>query len=125
MKILHIDDSKEIADVFSSIFKLKGHEYNHIDNGTDGIEELCNNDYDLTFLDITMPKINGFDVLKELEKRNQSVQNIMVLTAAFLNDDEREYLKQNGASGILTKPLSMEKLFEILENINKKEWIEI
>ena len=69
MKILHIEDSKPIVESFSKVLTNQGHDFSSTLFGKKGLELIINNDYDLIFLDLTMPNFSGFDILSELDKK--------------------------------------------------------
>lgn len=76
--ILIIDDSKMILRITSDILKKDGHNIITARNGKDGIELACTGTPDLIILDIEMPDMDGYDVLKEL-KKNEITKNIPVI----------------------------------------------
>lgn len=115
MKILHIDDNSQITNVFSKIFTLKKHQYTSVNNGKDGINEFKNNNFDIVLLDLSMPGFSGFQVLKQLHEDGKNVNNVMVMTAATLSDSEKKELVDYGIRGILAKPVTMEKLMEVIK----------
>ncbi len=117
MKILHIDDNRAITDVFSRVLTLKGHEYHACDEGKKGLEKILNNDYDLVFLDLTMPKFSGFDLLDELEK-NDHKNNIVIITATTLNPEQQKKLSDHKVLDIIEKPVSLKDLLQYVAKIN-------
>ena len=117
MKILHIDDNRAITDVFSRVLTLKGHEYHACDEGKKGLEKILNNYYDLVFLDLTMPKFSGFDLLDELEK-NDHKNNIVIITATTLNPEQQKKLSDHKVLDIIEKPVSLKDLLQYVTKIN-------
>ena len=108
MRILIIEDEFNLADVISS--KLKSEKY-QVDICCDGLEGLYNatsNIYDLIILDVMLPGMNGFEILKKIREDNIDSKVIM-LTARAALDDKLEGL-ENGANDYLTKPFHIEEL---------------
>ena len=108
MRILIIEDEFNLADAIKS--KLKKEKY-IVDICTDGLEGLYNaraNIYDLIILDVMLPNINGFDILKKL--RNEEIQSkIIMLTAATTLENKLNGLN-NGANDYITKPFHIDEL---------------
>lgn len=108
MRILIIEDEFNLADAIKS--KLKKEKY-IVDICTDGLEGLYNaraNIYDLIILDVMLPNINGFDILKKL--RMEGIQSkIIMLTAATTLENKLNGLN-NGANDYMTKPFHIDEL---------------
>lgn len=71
MKLLVVDDSKDIRDVVTVYSESKGVECTVVNAGKDGLEEIRgNNEFDLILLDLAMPEVSGLDVIKSPKKEN-------------------------------------------------------
>ena len=113
MKILHIEDSKPIVESFSKVLIQQGHDYTSSFYGKKGLELIINNDYDLIFLDLTMPNFSGFDILSELDKKRiPEKKNIVIVTASHLPKEDTENLFRNRVKGILYKPVTLKDLLK-------------
>ena len=77
-------------------------------DGEEGLDEALTNVYDLIILDVMLPHMNGFEILRELKKENIAAKVIM-LTAKTSIDDKMEGFN-GGADDYLTKPFHMEEL---------------
>ncbi len=108
VRILVVEDEYNLADVISS--KLKGEKY-IVDVSLDGEEGLYNalsDIYDLIILDVMLPLVNGFEILKEI--RNNNIKSkVIMLTAKSELDDKLNGLN-NGADDYITKPFHIEEL---------------
>lgn len=108
MKILIIEDEFNLADAIASMLKIKKYDTVIKTDGQDGLDEALTNIYDLIILDVMLPHINGFEILKEL--RNEKIDSkILMLTARNTIDDKMEGFN-NGADDYLTKPFHMDEL---------------
>ena len=108
MRILIIEDEYNLADAIAS--KLKREKY-LVDIDTDGEEGLFSgltNTYDLIILDVMLPKIDGFTILKELRQNGVSAK-ILMLTAKYKIEDKLIGFRE-GADDYLTKPFHMDEL---------------
>lgn len=114
MKILVVDDEKLIRSVIRDYCTNSQYDVDEASNGKDALIKLMTNDYDLMVLDIMMPEMDGFTLLKELpvEKRIPTI----VLSARG-----EEYDKLSGFDlGIddyLTKPFSPKELIARIKAI--------
>lgn len=84
----------------------------HAETGTEALKLTRENEIDLLFLDIRLPEMNGFQVIKELGKNNINIP-VIAQTASALEEDKQE-IKRYGFNYHATKPLSQNELFGIL-----------
>lgn len=102
MRILVVEDEKEIADGISKILEKNGYQVDCVYDGLSGLDAIYSNIYDLILLDIMLPEINGFDIIKEVRAEGVSTP-IIVLTAKSQTDDKIFGLN-TGADDYITKP---------------------
>ena len=117
MKVLLIDDNPHITEIFARFFKSKGIECKVINEGKPGLEEIKNGGYDAIFLDIAMSDYNGYDILKSLKNQNSKDKNIVILTASNIDRNELDNFKDVGIKEVLTKPVSLYEIDEIIQRI--------
>ena len=108
MKILIIEDEYNLADAISSMLKSKKYSVEIKTDGEEGLDEALTDIYDLIILDVMLPHMNGFEILKELRKEKIN-SKILMLTAKNTIDDKMIGFN-NGADDYLTKPFHMEEL---------------
>ncbi|AIS52263.1 response regulator [Thermoanaerobacter kivui] len=107
-KILIIEDEKHIARFLQLEFEHEGYTVTVTYDGPSGLKEALEGDYDLVLLDIMLPEIDGFEVLKKI--REHSDIPVIMLTAKYEVKDKVEGL-DIGADDYVTKPFSIEELF--------------
>lgn len=108
MKILIIEDEYNLADAEASMLRTKKYDVTIKTDGEEGLDEALSGIYDLIILDVMLPHINGFEILKEL--RNEKIESkIIMLTAKTSIDDKMKGFNQ-GADDYLTKPFHMDEL---------------
>ncbi len=118
MKMCIIDDNTGIANMLAKLAKIKGHDCVIANDGRTGLSLLENETFDVAILDLAMPELSGIDVINSLEKNGKmGKQKIVVLTASSISDDEVENIKKLGVKAILKKPVKMNALLTVLENI--------
>jgi DNA-binding response OmpR family regulator len=118
MKVLIIDDEPEVTEMICQYMSLKNNNCTIKNSGKEGLEELHKNSFDAVILDLSMPGVSGYDILDELKKQNKiSSHNILVLTALNLNLDDEEELERRGVKRVLRKPIGLQELYSMLEEI--------
>jgi CheY-like chemotaxis protein len=108
--ILAIDDEKMNREFYFGLLKYKGYNVLKAETGEDALEILRNASVDLVLLDVMMPGISGFDVLKSI-RENKRLQSLPVIIITALADKENR-LKglQLGADDFITKPFDVDEL---------------
>lgn len=108
MKILVVEDEKELLESIAEGLSLSGYIVDTCDNGFNA-EEMCYvENYDLMVLDINLPGQDGFSILEKVREFNKEL-NIIVLTARSDVDDRVKGLDL-GANDYLIKPFHFEEL---------------
>ena len=107
-KILLAEDDPNLGTILQDYLTVKGYEADLYRDGEAGLAAFRRNEYDLCLLDVMMPKLDGFEMAREIRELNQRVP-IIFLTAKSMKEDTIEGLKL-GADDYLTKPFSMEEL---------------
>ena len=85
------------------------------ENGEDAVAKIKGNNFDLVLLDIKMPGISGFDVMREI-KRKEQAPDILVITAWDSIQIAEEAIRQ-GASDYLPKPVELKNLKSRVKSI--------
>ena len=118
MKMCVIDDNAKITNMFAKLAKIKGHDCVISNDGRTGLSLLENETFDAVMLDLAMPGFSGIDVINSLEKNGMmDKQKILILTASSISDDDIENIKKLGVKAVLKKPVKLEELLTLLENI--------
>lgn len=107
-KILVVEDEKPISDILKFNLEKSGYEVLCAYDGEDGLNKALAENVDLILLDVMLPKMEGFDVLKKVRETKQSVP-ILMLTAREEEVDKILGLEW-GADDYITKPFSMREL---------------
>jgi len=107
-RILIIEDEPRIAAFVSRGLESAGYETEIIEDGGEGLAAALRGDADLVLLDIGLPTLDGFEVLRELRSRGSTVPVIM-LTARSGTRDTVEGL-DSGANDYVPKPFTFEEL---------------
>ncbi|QCK14781.1 PAS domain-containing hybrid sensor histidine kinase/response regulator [Mangrovivirga cuniculi] len=109
-KILLIDDNLVNRQVAGEILQKSGCEITMGDSGLKAIEYLTEDNYDILFLDIQMPDMDGIETLQELKKRDMLNETPVVAMTAYSMQDDRERFLQSGFDDYLPKPIKAKDL---------------
>ena len=107
-RILIVDDDDEIRELLEFDIKASGYFVDTAKDGMEGLNKALNNSYDLILLDVMMPKMNGFDVCKNIRQAKLSIP-ILMLTAKGTIDDKTEGF-DCGADDYLVKPFDIQEV---------------
>ncbi len=105
MRILVVEDDALLADGLTQVLKRSGHAVDQVRTGLQADNSLRLTPYELVVLDVGLPGIDGFEVLRRLRSR-RSKANVLVLTARDGVEDRVRGLDL-GADDYLTKPFSV------------------
>lgn len=99
-KLMLVEDDAILVEMYQAKFELEGHEIVIATNGEECLELLKTYEPDLILLDILMPKLNGFHVLKEI-KKHPNLRNIPVILLTNLGEAEVDMNQElAGALGV-------------------------
>ena len=108
MRILIVEDDTMLAEAMSRALRQSAHMVQRAATGQEADNALLGNDYDLVLLDVGLPQMDGFEVLKRLRARRSKVP-VMMLTVRDTVDDRVAGLDL-GADDYLTKPFELSEL---------------
>lgn len=114
-KILIVDDSLVEIKILESILKNTGHRLTIARNGEEGEATAKAILPDLIFLDVVMPKKNGFQVCRDLRNDPHFKMTPIILLTSKSQDIDRYWGKQQGATEYVTKPYEAEIILEIVK----------
>ncbi len=118
-RVLLVEDNEINQQVARELLVTAGVVVDVVNNGIEATEAVCNNDYELVFMDIQMPEMDGIEATRQIRKLDSEKRNvpIVAMTAHALSGDREKSLLA-GMNDHVTKPIAPAKLFEAL-----KEWI--
>ena len=107
-RLLIVDDDKQIRELLTFDISQSGYIVDSAQDGEEGLKKALENNYDLILLDVMMPKMNGYDVCKNIRIQNPSVP-ILMLTAKGSIEDKTEGF-DCGADDYLIKPFEIQEV---------------
>ena len=123
MKILIVEDEKLLAESLKTLLTLKGFEVEVVYDGADGAEYAESDIYDLLIIDVMMPKLNGYQVARQVRARRITTP-ILMLTAKSEVRDRIEGLNA-GADYYLTKPFDNQELLACINALLRRQGAQV
>jgi len=115
LKMLVAEDNNMNQLLATKMFKKIGYIIEIANNGKEAVEMTAKYDYDLVFMDIHMPEMDGIEATQRiLNSGRAKVPIIIAMTANAIKEAEAEYL-QLGMKDIVTKPFTIDQLRKVLE----------
>ena len=107
MKILIVDDNKDITEMLSKYLDVKGFDCVTTNDGLNGLNLIKKEKFHTVFLDMSMPDFGGEDIIDALEKENLlKGQRIIVFTASSITNEQiQELIAKDGIESCLRKPV--------------------
>jgi two-component system cell cycle response regulator DivK len=121
-KILVVDDNNDSRELVVKVLKNQGYEMIEAIDGEDALEKAVSEKPDLILMDISIPKINGYEVTKRL-KSLEEVKEIPVvaLTAHAMRGDRAKALEA-GCEGYISKPINVRELPVQVKSYMRGKW---
>ena len=116
-KIIIVDDEPDFAENVKSFFGMHGYECLAASNGKEGLEKIEKERPCLIILDILMPNMDGYTMLRELKKRKIKMLCIILTAKEKLKD----LFELEKVDRFVTKPLDLKKLKEIVDEMLENE----
>lgn len=118
-KILIVEDDQHIRKLFNILVRRDGVDIDEAVEGNEALEKLHANRYDLVILDIMMPNVDGFSILKDLRERPETAQLPVIVVTAKTEDKDLMKGYGLGANYYITKPFEPQDLIHSIELILK------
>lgn len=118
-KALVIEDNENNRELISFILTYAGYEVQLAKNGLEGIQMTQNELPDFIILDIQLPDIDGFEVLKNL-RSDKKFENIpIIIMSSYALDGDKKRIKDLGGNYYIEKPIIPETIMCEIENVLK------
>lgn len=120
-KVLIIEDDPPYRKIYKKKFEISGYTVEIAENGIDGLQKMRSFQPDIVFVDLMMPRMDGFQVL-DAAKADPSIQNIpMAVLTNLSSPDATQKALERGVAAVLVKSdtepwMIVEKANEILKN---------
>ncbi|MGE4489662.1 MAG: Cache 3/Cache 2 fusion domain-containing protein [Kiritimatiellales bacterium] len=121
LRMLLAEDNVVNQKVAQKTLAMLGYQVDTVSNGSEVLAALQRQAYDIIFMDMQMPEMNGFEASEAIRASDTPYRNIYIvaLTAGVLNE-EREHVFQSGVNDFLPKPLRVKDLVAVIETAYRK-----
>lgn len=112
-RILVADDDPSIRQLLRTIVEREGFQVDCTGDGRQAIEKLKQSDYAVILLDLMMPIVNGFDVIRYLKENPPMIKPVVLVISAYTDQTFRD-VDPNIVAGVLRKPFEVGDLAGIV-----------
>lgn len=114
-KILIIEDEDVCSQLVRLVVDRKGVKVSVATDGDQGIKKAEAEHPDLIFLDIMLPKINGYDVVKALRAKPEFASTPIIVISARAGAEGEQMVSQTGCQAFIPKPFKVSQIKEVVE----------
>ncbi len=120
MKILLIEDNKDISDAIKNILTLDWFQITQVFDGKQGLQIGQIYDFDCIVLDLNLPSLDGISVCKKLRETKNTP---LIMITAKWDDDDKILGLESGADDYIVKPFKIKELEIRIQWLLKRSWI--
>jgi CheY-like chemotaxis protein len=121
LRILVAEDEPELARLYSAYGEKRGHNVAVARDGAEALAAALEDPPDLLLLDVSMPKLDGRDVLRQLRANPRTANVPIVAVTAYGGDQNmRDLLLELGAADVFEKPVDLAIAFTKVERLVKR-----
>jgi DNA-binding response OmpR family regulator len=119
-KILLLEDDNTLNETVTEYLEDEGYEVVSVDNGEDALDKIYEESFDLLLLDVKVPQMNGFDLLKEVRAREITTPAIFITSLDSIDDLSEGY--ESGCDDYIRKPFALKELSMRMTSILKRDF---
>jgi len=116
-KVLVVDDQRVLRLSLAGIIEDQGYDVTDVEDGYQAIEAVRASAFDLVFMDIKMPGINGVQAFREIKKINP--KTVVVMMTGFAVEDLVKDALEEGAFTVVYKPFELERVITLIDSVFK------
>jgi len=113
VRILVVDDEASVLESFKMILTIKDYDVYAFPDGPSALKTIEPGKYDVAFVDLRLPEMDGIEVLKRIKEADSSIEVIIV--TAYGSEESHANAITLGALEYLRKPFLMEEIYELVE----------
>lgn len=119
-RILLLEDDPTLNETVREYFEDLDYEIDGVEDGLDALDKIYENSYDILLLDVKVPQMSGFDLLKEVRSREIVTPAIFITSLNSINDLSEGY--ESGCDDYIRKPFALKELLMRVESILKRDF---
>lgn len=116
-KILVVDDSLSVRQMVRTTLEEGGYETTEARDGEEAIERFRSSPADLVITDLTMPRVDGIELIKELRQEPGCRFLPIIMLTTESNEEKKQEGKKAGVSGWLVKPFKAEQILAVVKMV--------
>lgn len=116
-RLLVVDDDTELCSLVTRYLEAEGFQVDSVNQGQEGIERALSGEYSLVVLDVMLPGLNGFDVLRRIRAESRVP---VIMLSARAEDVERIVGLEIGADDYLAKPFNPHELVARIRAVSRR-----
>ena len=122
MRLLIVEDEKELCDTVAKTLYHVGYEVDTCYDGSEALDYILAENYDLIVLDLNLTGMDGMELLKELRKKNEETK-VLILSARSQIADKVEGLDA-GANDYMEKPFHLQELEARIRSLTRRKFVQ-
>lgn len=122
MRLLIVEDEIELCDTVAKTLYRAGYEVDTCYDGSEALDYILAENYDLIVLDLNLPGMDGMELLKELRKKNEETK-VLILSARSQIADKVEGLDA-GANDYMEKPFHLQELEARIRSLTRRKFVQ-
>ena len=115
LDILIVDDDRDLAEAIGEALELVGHRPTIAYSGTEAVEKYCGRGFDLTFMDVKLPDINGVETFLTIREMDPTARVVMM--TGYRIEQLLAQATDNGAIKVLRKPFAMDEILASIDEV--------
>ena len=115
LRVLVVDDNHDTAESLALLLQLEGHDVTVAFDGVSALAEAARFQPQAVLLDLGMPGMDGYDVVRELRTREATKSAVILALSGYGQPDDKARAKAAGFTDHLTKPVEPASLLSILK----------
>jgi two-component system cell cycle response regulator DivK len=116
-KILYIEDHPAQRDIMAQMLELSGYQVAVASDGIEGLEQAHAWNPDLVLMDLRMPRMDGFEAIRELRKDPNTAEIPIIAISAWASAKHKERALEAGADEHFTKPVDLSRLLDTISRL--------
>ncbi len=119
LTLLVVEDHGSLCDMLSLYFMRYGYHVRTANDGESALEIMNNEEIHLVLLDLMLPRMDGFSVLRQIRKREGDRPPYVIVVSAGASTKDRNLVLELGANEYMPKPFHLVRLLERVQNVEK------
>ncbi len=115
-----MEDDVTLNETITEYLEEQGYDVDSVENGEEAIDKIYENSYDLLLLDVKVPYMNGFDLLKEVRANQNTTPAIFITSLDSIDDLSEGY--ESGCDDYIRKPFALKELAMRMATILKRDF---